>query len=433
MTSKLISASLLLLVSAAAQAGPPSSVRLADVGDLTDVVCQPGQAISAQSLFAWSQRGFGKPSADSSTVNPHAMVATFRTKSLTIKAAIDSRKADENAPNVVRFDCTGKGKFGADAVVALRVPVRIRSQGYFRGTFGPATLQVERGDKTLPVTVQGNYYKSDSHRQMRLNLGRGKQGRCAFGKKVCAVRLVDGNNNLAVGDAARAQRLACAGRFFLDGDTLLIDTGDGTFTDANSVRKVFCGQPVLLGGVWYEVKISPDEMKISAAKADVKAARIKIDHDSWQGIWLGEEHVLSLAGGREPLDVPAGNYVIAQYRETVKHAGGRAGELRRGDREARMGKAKVFEVPAGKTTEIAIGSPMTAGLAVRQSQREVNFSLDLKDASGATIDGVTGRGGAGPTPRRSGCSTAATSSSTPARWSMAEASPARTRGVCPAA
>jgi len=388
MTSKLISASLVLLVAAAAQAG---------VGDLTDIVCQPSQAISAQALGAYGQAAFGKPAADSGTVNPHAMVATLRAKSLTVKAAIDSRKADENTPNVIRLDFTGKGKFGADAVVALKAPIGIRPQGYFNGSFGPATLQVQRGDKTIPVIVEGEYYKSGGYRHVQLRLGRARQGRCAFGEKVCAVRLLDGNSNLTVGDAARAQRSARTGAvLFAGADTMLIDTGDGTFTDARSVRKVFCGQPVLLDGVWYEVRISPDEKKISAAKADVKTARIRIDHDAWQGILLGKEHVLSLAGGKEPVEVPADDYVIAQYRQTIKDARGRPGELQRSDREAQMGKAKVFEVPAGKTTEIAIGSPMTAGLAVRQSAREVVFALDLKDASGATIDWLTVPGGRRP-------------------------------------
>lgn len=92
-------------------------------------------------------------------MNPGAVMATLPGPGH-VKVAIDAAKADANAPDTIRFDFTGQGKFSDAFSTPLKV---VQQPGYpkdmFHGVFGPATFDFKNGDKVVKVTVAGNYTK----------------------------------------------------------------------------------------------------------------------------------------------------------------------------------------------------------------------------------------------------------------------------------
>ena len=186
------------------------------------------------------------------------------------------------------------------------------------------------------------------------------------------------------------------------GDTLLIDTGDGKF--GRAVQKSFFGLPVKVGTDWYEVEVSGDGAKVSAVPTAIETGQIRIAHGSWSAMLVGKKHLVNLSGGSDPIDVPADEYAVMNYAE--RGTGGSAkAHVRCRNSNIRVGNAKTLEIAAGELTEVTIGSPLTAKLKVRQQagrrllgakQRQVNFSLELTDAYGASVSSLTGANGQQP-------------------------------------
>ena len=58
--------------------------------------------------------------------------------------------------------------------------------------------------------------------------------------------------------------------------------------------------------------------------------------------------------------------------------------------------AKTYVVQAGKTVDLAVGSPVAAGFTIRVQGRTVTFAPDLKDATGAKIHRLVLAGGKRP-------------------------------------
>ena len=154
-----------------------------------------------------------------------------------------------------------------------------------------------------------------------------------------------------------------------------------------------------MDGVWYEVTVTGDGTKVAAKPLAIKTGRIRVPHEQWSATFIGEKFFLTVKGGKEPTALPADRYIITRYQESLRLDDGKMATLSRsGRREAYAGRAKVFDVPAGKTTELAVGSPLTAGLTISRtggilSARSVRIDLELKDASGAAIDGLSVPGG----------------------------------------
>ena len=95
---------------------------LAAEGDLKAVVAPGGDALAPQWVYA-RRRDFVEAKPGSGTVNASATVASLRVGGKVFLVAVDSTKADAKAPNVLRFDFSGKGKFAA----ALAVPLKAHS------------------------------------------------------------------------------------------------------------------------------------------------------------------------------------------------------------------------------------------------------------------------------------------------------------------
>jgi hypothetical protein len=384
MNRALLIAVVVLGAGAAAQAG---------TGDLSCVGCEglihSGTGSSTGWAFSSPLRAYGsqftKPDANAGTTSPLAVVTPLTVRDKTFHAAIDASKADLKTPDVIRFDFSGQGKFG-DASLPLKEQ-KMQGEG-FSATFGPKVFEVKLQDKPVPVTVAGMYrkYPEGGLRFVTMSLYVCVGGTCAFGEKTCPVRILDGDGNLKFGDAVRLVRGAQARPG--TGDLLFVDTGDGSFR--KDVVRAYCGQPVCVNGAWYEVTVSDDGSKVAAKPVKVETGQIRIDHPSWEAVLIGKKHLLSLTGGTKPVDVPADEYALLNYYEQgpADSAGDRPMVVC-WNNEAYSGKGRTVEVAAGKTAELAIGSPLQATLDANQDKQQVTFSFKLADATGAPVLYVT--------------------------------------------
>jgi hypothetical protein len=360
-------------------------------GELTPVACEADLALGIQPVYVQGT-GFKPGQADSGLVSSLARVGTISGTGWSFQLAIDSSTADAKAPDVVRLDFTGKGKFAGAPTAALKPTAS--SEGLFRATFGPVEVKAAVNGAQIPITVSGRYINLNSgqYRQLQLTLGTAMQGKCRFGDSELAVRIVDGDNNLQPGNAWQ-KRAFGKNVAVVTGDTVAVDLGDGTF--AKDVRKACYGSPVEVGGKWYEVAVSPDGKQVSARPVEMEAGNIHIDHPKWSCMIIGEKFILPLEGGPEPVAVPAGAYVMRSYEEfSAPDDKGRRARLAIGIPPA--GKSSEVTVEAGKTAQIAIGSPLNATVkAVKQAQ-QVMLSLVLTDAAGRQITGLATYDGSMP-------------------------------------
>jgi hypothetical protein len=326
---------------------------------------------------------FFKQPEPKGTLSRHAVVAMIRDQAVTLAVAIDSAKADAKAPDLLRLDLSGKAEFAGAPVAPLKV---VRSQdGEVDATIGPATIEAKRDGKSFPILVRGNYHKSPSYRWINLELGTGAEGRLAFGAKTYAVRVVDGNGDLALGAKAKALRAGPGVAGIEPCDTLAIDTGDGSF--GPNVLKAYYGQPVLVDGAWYDVELSADGTKLTAKPATLETAKLKIGHERWSAKLAGERYVLNLEGSAEPITIPADRYTVIEFQQTIpgdKTEGKDAwkGRLTSGRRNLWEGKGKTFEAAAGKTLDLAIGAPLTASISTNIRAKAVRMDFNLVDAGG---------------------------------------------------
>ncbi len=350
-------------------------------GDLTwvdKVGEQDGLPVQPTFIMA---RDIGQPEADSGTVHPKAVVASFTLGGRAMAAAIDAKAADAKAPDLIRFDVTGKGKFSDRDSLPL-TPRQTGRAGMILLEFGPGVIKIQDDGRTTPVVIQGMYYKFDDDRGLQIRASVVAQGQCRFGKQTLPVRVVEGTGNLKIDDQAKVSSGRV--RTVPAGDHVLIKVGDGALGET---RTALLGQLVRIDGTWYRLRADQAAMKVRAEAVEVKGGKVRTAHDHWSATLVGKQNCLSVAGGKEPIDVPADEYVIVDYTETASEGDGGRGVLRRGgQRELMTGKARTFDVPAGKTVELAVGSPIKAEVTARVTKRTVTFSLAVSDASGAAID-----------------------------------------------
>ncbi len=377
--TRTIAAAAVLLAASWARAG---------VGDLRPVAVEHGQALQQRPLSCYG-RQFAQRAEGDGTVNPHATVGTMRGGKLTVRVAIDSMAPDATAPDAIRLDFSGEGTFGGKPVVPLKGKKTGQS---YNARVGPVTLQVSVGDRNVPVRVTGQYNKSGSYRNLNLLLGTAVEGSCRFGKKTYRVRIVDGDSNLVLGDPVKRTRQLLRTVGVETGDTLVIDGGNGTF--GAGTQRVLYGSPVRVDGTWYAVTISGDGAKVAAKPLAIETAMVRVPHAKWAAMFLGKEHCLYVQGGPEPIALPADQYIICNYHETEKAASRSPAMLTcSGRRELQSGKAKSFDAPAGRTTEVALGAPLAAGLKITRrkttlGQTQVRIDLALLDAGGRAVDYV---------------------------------------------
>jgi len=373
---------------------------VAMAGEVTPVACEPSVALSSRALYSSGRGASAKPAEGSGAVHAKAVVMTFNTSGGKIIVAVDSAKADAAGPDTLRFDFTGKGQFAGAPTVALKPMKGQGPTGYFHATFGPATIQAALPGGTVPVMVRGHYYKmmqnngltQTPYRQMTLNVGMAVEGKGKFGKRVLPVRIIDGNGNMKAGDAWRV-----VSRSARTGDTLAIDTGDGSFT--KSVSKSCFGSPIEVDGAWYSVALGDKGKTLTVAPVDVELGKIHIKQPKWSCMLIGDTHLLRLTGGTEPVSVPVDSYMVTQYQQWGQaDAQGRRPSLSCTDFTTRGADKALVTIQAGKTAEVQVGSPLTASvIATPRSDGVVSLALSLADASGRTVSNLTLPTGRRPT------------------------------------
>ena len=354
--------------------------------ELSRIACDPSDALNHQPCRA-SGAARTKPAEGSGAVNAKAIVISFRGLAVPLKVAVDSAKPDAKAPDILRLDFTGKGRFTDAPTVPLK---DISTGGGFfqhiyniQAKFGPETIQADLPGGKVPVIVRGEYFKADQYRHLLLSVGTALQGRCRFGRRVVAVRIIDGDGDLRLGGTWRALGPRLFGGQVTPGDTLAIDTGDGSFT--KGVRKFCYGSPVEIDGAWYDVKLAEDGKKITAEPLKVDLGKIQIDHPKWSCLLVGRKYLLRLSGGPAPVTVPADRYMVTKYEQWgPAGAAGRRAYLSCSDLATGAGAS--VAVTAGKTAKVTLGSPLTASVSItKRSGDMLSLSLVLLDASGRKV------------------------------------------------
>jgi len=373
----------------------------ATAGEVTPVACNAATALSRRALYSRGDTS-SKPAEGSGTVHAKAIVMTFSTPGGKISVAVDSAKPDAAGPDTLRFDFTGKDRFTGAATVTLKPRQGQVPQGYYVATFGPETIRAALPGGTVPIMVEGQYYKiiqnagpggsGQPYRQMSLYIGMAVEGKGTFGKRVLPVRIIDGDGNLKAGDAWRT-----VGRSARPGDTLAIDFGDGSFT--KDVRKACYGSPIEVDGAWYSVALGDKGKTLTVAPVDVELGKIHIKQPKWSCMLVGKTHIVRLSGGAEPVTVPVDSYMVTQYEQWGRvNAKGRRPHLTCTDFTTRGADKALVAVKAGKTAEVDIGSPLTASInATPRSNGVVSLALSLVDSSGRTVNNLSLPGGRRPT------------------------------------
>ena len=330
---------------------------------------------------------FGTAPDNCGTKHPYAVVGETmgRGPAQKMYVAIDAKSPDAKKPDLIRFNFGGKLTFNDKDVLPLReskTPMANSQQM----EFGPAVMTIQQGGKDFPVAVHGTYMRQADQRWLQLGLVVAAEGTCRFGPKDYPVRLKDGNGNMSLGDAAKPMVRAGKVMGLQPGDEVIVDTGDGSFT--KDVLKLSVGHLTRVDGAWYKLEVDAAAMKIKAVPVEAQTGQVRIDHEEWSATLVGKEHILKLGGDKKPIDVPAGQYVVLDYQEVAPaDAAGRRGRLMRsGQRDLYQDKLKPVDVAAGKTTEIAVGSPLKAVVAAAVKGRTVTFTLQVQDASGVVVD-----------------------------------------------
>jgi hypothetical protein len=381
----------------------------AEVGDLKDVACDP--AIAGAPALTIGAAGFARPEVATNTVHADAVIGRLATETgLTALVAIDAARPDAAGLDVIRFDFTNQAKFTDANSIALKPAERLphQKEGDLCWAFGPRTLniQLQEGGPSIPVWVRGQCFRIDLAYTMTLTLGRAKEGVCAVGKKAYPVRLVDLTCNLAVTDLPQA-KLGKDGKVdtFTYGDAVVVDTGDGSFAKPATLHTGFYGQPLEIDGNWYEFWMSSDGTKVSTWKLEQAIGKLHIDHAAWRAVLVSQFNILLLNGGKAPVSVPAGKYLVADFEEQAagddasaparlglwSWFGSNGGVMVSHGIHGSVGRqAKHLDVAVAvatdKATDLAIGSPLTARLKVTGAKDSVKFDFELTDAGGLPLD-----------------------------------------------
>jgi len=374
-----------------------SPMAPADVGDLTYVGDAPigiGQGLRIEGRIR-SSNSIAPGAKDSGAAG--ADVATLPGPSQKVCVALDG--------DGVRVDFTGEGRF-ADAPTVKRTG-GMMSSFMDQTTFGPATVKTTVDGREVPVTVriwdsrtytrvqQQGKVILQQQRHVTLAMAVMAVGRCRFGEKVYAVRVIDTNHTLRLGDGARPGKAArrpsdAAAAHRVDRDLVEIDTHNEAFQQADI--QVVCGQATQVDGKWYRLEVDAGGGKITATPVRVEVGEVLIPKGKWSALLSGDENHLILHGGNAPVAVPADTYTVIDYEEQIPGSGKRPHALT----VAHLPKKVV--VKPGQTARLSIGSPLTGTVAVSQSKGTVELNLKLTDVAGNPV-GLSGPKGYPPLPK----------------------------------
>ncbi len=350
------------------------------------VAGDPNMLLSPLRMIAGNAQ-MSRPTAGCGTVNASAVVLTPQrivdgrlVNDSKLRVAIDASSVTATGPDRIRFDFFNEGRFREE----FSTPLKTTSQqpNYCYCSFGPATFTVTTQGTSIPVTVLGYYMVNDNkYVSLSLAMTTGAQGPCTIGNHACSVRLLDGNNNLLLGESPRANTTGTA--LADSGDTLLIDTGDGSFRRITA--RAFYGQPAFIEGAWYQLRMNADHSAFVATPFPGDLGTVNVPHAQWSGIFIGANYVLNLSGTAADCALPADTYHVTSYTENMRATSNQSAFL---TCIASPGTSKSLPVTANTRTTLDIGSPLYPIVRTAQKAGEVTFSLDLQDKSGNTVSNV---------------------------------------------
>jgi hypothetical protein len=321
---------------------------------------------------------FRKPAKPVAGLNSEAVIESVNLPLGKLAVAVDYSSDLEQMPDLLRFDFSGKGIFTAENTAKLDPGDGDRDYVHF----GPQSIKVVSGNKTIPVSVWG-VFDARLHMDIQLGVGPIVEASCGFGPEVYRVRLAETGGHLEFvrGKASRRNSREAAGsRLFVDA------TGDGSF----AVKGVF-GQPVRVDGKWYDIVL--DGMVMSARPLEVGTAGVVFPAGTRACMLAGKDWTYDLSYST-PLDaVPAGSYAIREYYldSASPLRGGRSiGPGERGWLAAtgavdEKNEPKLIEFPANQVTEVPIGEPLMARVVAKRTDAGVRLALEVTDRDGGRI------------------------------------------------
>jgi len=386
---------------------PPSASK-APVGTLTYVYafCGKRSSLEGSQHFRPARPGCG-------TVHPKARVVTVDVGGRKMALALDAEQPDAQQYDIVRLDLTGKGDFRS-ALQIPRIYFAPRSdrsgQKKFVYEFVADFPAMTVGERKMAAGVIIDYKEGaalGSATELGYRLSTCAVGECRFGDRTYKVRFYDYSGNLSVCDPARPRR---------EGEHLAKDAwGDGfcvdVHQDADSVQwftnvtgepirydgrrwrinrvrmpQAQYGQLVLVDRRWWDVRVSADGCHVTAEPYEGPMAHIRLDHPFWQLTLIGDDVLLNVHGGEGPVPIPAGRYRLETYWEYVSPTPSHySASLLISDRVISRVDLPTFDLKAGTTTPIRLGSPLRGTMTVTQKEGSLHFSIDLNDAGGRGV------------------------------------------------
>jgi hypothetical protein len=360
-----------------------ASMAWGATGDLT-FMKKPPTTRSTSRLYVSAFKHAGADKAKG-LVNEHSVVGEMRGAASGVSVAVDSSKPDATQPDVIRLDFSGKGTFkGAPtATIKMRPP----QPNLTVGTIARTLITVKSNGRSVPVIIQGTYYKQKERRGLSLTMTAAVEGSCKFGGKTYPVRIIDGNGNFQFADALKPPYRPSTMMAF---DKIMVGTDGGKFSSRAATSYV--GQPIFIDGKLYSVDVSG--MKIKSAPMKIAGGSVKVDAARWNCTLIGKKYYLSLNGGAEPVSVPADEYVTANYTVYTGSDPTKRCASIRGYGSYRGGKA--FTVASGKTVDMQLGAPIEATVTAAKRSGKVSINLMMKDPLGGRISGISTEEGKRP-------------------------------------
>jgi tetratricopeptide (TPR) repeat protein len=388
---------------------PPPVVSPGPVGTLVYVPALRGRAVSVK-----GSQNFRPAPAGCGTVHAGARVVTLDLGNGKMAIALDAEKADAQHYDVIRLDPTGRGDF-------RNAPV-VRRANYSASAAAPnkeAEFNYQFGGGISALTVGQTHLAAgiDVHYSEKTTLGSGTDleyqfstcavGECRFGDKVYRVRFYDLTNNLSVRDGVACPPSGVRLTPETWGDWYAVDChddGDKVAWNSNKagdpvrygdrlwrineprIAAARYGQPVLVDGRWWNVRVSDDGQKVTAEPHAAPTAQLRVEHPFWRMILVGPACVLDVWGGNAPVPVPAGSYAIYTYQEYLGAAPDFKTPLLTVSHESGLPAAPMaLNLKAGTTTTVRIGSPLRGSLDVSKADGRVRFGITLRDAAGREV------------------------------------------------
>jgi len=370
-----------------------AGIAAGGVGDLTYAkTAPPGVSSGGVSTL---MKTSANPTAIGLT-HPKAMTTG---KGAAVAVAFDSANAKSNVLDIARIDTTGKGDFSKALTVKL-TKLSARSN-YTMLRLAPQPITISKNGKKIPALISGQYYKYQSRTRnakgaakpvmrisARVSVQVIGQGQCRFGDTVRKVLVMDNNRNMTLGDVITRKS---GTRQYKQADYCRIADASGKFPRDSRTGYVQMGQPTQIDGKWYT--ISAENMKIAAKQMTGGLGTLAIDSPRWQCMLMRDGLTLNIAGGQEPVSVPAGKYQVRMFRLYQNADASKPCASIYGS------SSKPLTITADKATSFSAGADMTATMSARESKGKVRFSVSQSDASGSrirTLYGATGKRPAAP-------------------------------------